>query len=170
MNTSAEIACLTRSPLETQAVAAALVESVKGPTTLALHGDLGSGKTCFVQGLARAIGIDRPVTSPTFIIVNEYKAERPLIHVDLYRLESTREVESLALDEYTEAGGICAVEWAERAGDLLPADAVHVHLANTDRPGERRIRVCFAPASQESAERFRKRLPAAVGKRSEPHG
>ncbi len=169
MSTSAEVECTTRSPQETQAVAAALVASVGRTATLALHGDLGSGKTCFVQGIARALGIARPVTSPTFIIVNEYKSDRPLFHVDLYRLESVREVGSLALDEYTEADGICAVEWAERAGDLLPPGAIHVHFTNTDRPDERRVLVRFADATGKAAERFRQNLPAAIRKSHERH-
>jgi len=143
------------------------VAAVGSRATFALHGDLGSGKTCFVQGVARALGVERPVTSPTFVIMNEYRAQRLLVHVDLYRLESVREVEALALDEYTETDGICAVEWAERAGDLLPADAVHVHFANTDCPDERRIGVRFAPSMSEAAERFRRSLPAAhEGKKS----
>jgi tRNA threonylcarbamoyladenosine biosynthesis protein TsaE len=109
--------------------------------TLALHGDLGSGKTCFVQGLAAALKIARSVTSPTFIIVNEYRGERPLFHIDLYRLNSAGEAAGVGLEEYIEADGITAIEWAERAADILPAETVHISFETAAHQSERRIAI-----------------------------
>lgn len=124
---------------ETWAIAAALAAETPRDAVLALHGEMGAGKTCFVQGLARALGISRPVTSPTFTMVNEYRAPRPLRHIDLYRLGGPEEVAALGFDDYLEADGIVAIEWAERAGDLLPPNVIHVELTPLPNPDERTI-------------------------------
>lgn len=126
---------------DTHALASEIVSRSEGRLVLALHGQLGAGKTCFVQGLAAALGIDRPVTSPTFIIINEYRGERPLYHIDLYRINSPDEALTIGLDDYLDSDGITAIEWAERAGDLLPADAVHIHFESLPEPDSRRIRI-----------------------------
>lgn len=130
---------LSQSPEETWAIAAALLVDVTGSAVLALHGDLGAGKTCFVQGLACALGITQPVTSPTFTIINEYRAARPLYHIDLYRLGGPDEIIALGFDEYLEADGVTAIEWAERAGELLPPSAIHIEFRSLPRPDERSI-------------------------------
>jgi tRNA threonylcarbamoyladenosine biosynthesis protein TsaE len=130
---------VSRSPAATRRLAAELARSLGGRGVIALHGDLGSGKTCFVQGLADALGIRRPITSPTFTIAGEYRGDRSLYHLDLYRLRSPEEMLALGFEEYLEADGITAVEWAERAGDLIPPDAVHVHLEASSRPRERTV-------------------------------
>lgn len=141
MSISSERSVISRSPAQTRRIAAKLLKDLPRRATLALHGDLGSGKTCFVQGLAAALGIRRSVTSPTFIIVNEYKGEWPLFHIDLYRLNSAREAEGVGLEEYTETDGITAVEWAERAGEILPSHTVHIRFETTSNPSERRITI-----------------------------
>ena len=143
MSTSAETVVLSRNPAQTRRAAADLLARLPRRATLALHGDLGRGKTCFVQGLAAAMGIRREVTSPTFIIVNEYKGERPLFHVDLYRLESSRAATGIGLEEYTETEGITAIEWAERAPDILPPNTVHIRFETTPKPSERRITIAI---------------------------
>lgn len=118
---------ITRSPLETQAWAAALLPKLTAGSVLALHGELGSGKTCFVQGLARAMGISQAIWSPTFTIINEYDAKPlPLFHADLYRIHDAHEAEHLGLEEYFDRGGITVIEWAERAEELLPPRAWHI--------------------------------------------
>ncbi|MCK5528659.1 MAG: tRNA (adenosine(37)-N6)-threonylcarbamoyltransferase complex ATPase subunit type 1 TsaE [Kiritimatiellae bacterium] len=119
---------ISNSVDDTWAIAAALVSELPKRSVMALHGDLGAGKTCFVQGMAMALGIDQPVTSPTFTIVNEYHGSRYLCHMDLYRLSGADEVLALGFDEYLEADGIVAVEWAERAEEVFPADAIHVEI------------------------------------------
>lgn len=131
---------VTSSPEETQELAGRILAGLRGHAVLALHGDLGSGKTCFVQGLARALGIERMVTSPTFTIVNEYRAAtRPLYHIDLYRLEPGKDLDMLGLDEYLEGPGITVIEWAERAAGWLPPHTHHIRFDVL--PGEDRRRI-----------------------------
>jgi len=100
----------------------------KSGAVLALHGELGSGKTCFVQGLARALGVRQPVTSPTFTIVNEYRGRCPLVHMDLYRINDPEELLGIDFENFLDTGGITVIEWAERSGDWLPGNAVHIYF------------------------------------------
>lgn len=140
MSISFELTIESRSVGDTHKLARHLLRQVPGPMVLALHGDLGSGKTCFVQGLAAALGIDRPVTSPTFTLVHEYQGTRPLVHVDLYRLRDSLDALMLGMEEYFESGGVVAVEWADRAEDIFPAEAIHLHFETLpDSPHSRRI-------------------------------
>lgn len=87
-------------------------------TILALSGELGAGKTTFVQGLAEGLGAEGPVASPTFVLLNVHKG---LYHFDLYRLKEASDFLALGFDEYFEKGGICAIEWPERIQELLPS-------------------------------------------------
>jgi tRNA threonylcarbamoyladenosine biosynthesis protein TsaE len=130
---------VSRSPEETHRLAAELLQAHPGHTVIALHGDLGSGKTCFVQGLAEAIGVTEPVTSPTFTLVNEYRGERLLTHIDLYRLTDPDEALAMGLEELLESDGITAIEWAERAGDLLPPETLHLRFRTPTTDGHTRI-------------------------------
>ena len=105
---------------------------------IALQGDLGAGKTTFVKGVAQGLGITAAVTSPTYQLVLEYLAEDAarnaghgpvtLYHIDLYRVDSAAELASLALDDFIHGSGVAVVEWAERAGDTLPEDAIRVRI------------------------------------------
>jgi tRNA threonylcarbamoyladenosine biosynthesis protein TsaE len=131
---------ISRSPEETWAWASRLLGTPPAPCVIALHGELGAGKTCWVRGLARALGIDRPITSPTFTLVNEYRGTHALVHMDLYRIRSPDELLDLGFEEYLDAGGVIAVEWAEKAGDLMPPGAWHVRLEPAG-PDERRITI-----------------------------
>lgn len=119
----------THTPEQTEQAAAELARTLPPAAVVALHGELGSGKTCFVRGLARACGVRQAITSPTFTVVNEYRGDRPFAHIDLYRIGSADEALALGLDEYIEGGGITAVEWPDCVADLLPAGAVHVYLS-----------------------------------------
>jgi tRNA threonylcarbamoyladenosine biosynthesis protein TsaE len=100
---------------------------------VALFGALGSGKTRFVQGVCEGIGSDSAASSPTFTLVHEYRGGRmPVYHFDLYRIRTTRELIDLAIEEYLDGDGVCLIEWAEHAQDLLPArrfDVVFKHGA-----------------------------------------
>lgn len=87
-----------------------------------LVGNLGAGKTCLTQGIARGLGISEYTMSPSFVIVREYQGRLPLYHIDLYRLENIAEIADLGLDEYFFGGGVSVVEWADRAMELLPED------------------------------------------------
>ncbi len=123
---------LSKSVADTHALAGRIA-AVLGPgAVLALHGELGSGKTCFVQGLARALGVTQAVQSPTYTLVNEYAGSLPLYHIDLYRIRDEQDALNLGIDEYLYGGGITAIEWAERAANILPAAAWHIRF----RPGQ----------------------------------
>ena len=111
---------------DTKRIASDLAQTLADCTVLALHGELGSGKTVFVKGLAAALGIAETITSPTFTMINEYEGRKPLCHMDLYRIVNPDELLSLGLDEYFERPGVTAIEWAEKAGNLLPGHAIHV--------------------------------------------
>ncbi len=119
----------TASAEETRRAAATLCVRLRPGAVLALHGDLGAGKTCFVQGLAEALDCEGPVTSPTFSLLHEYPGAITLYHADLYRMENANEVQRAGLMEYLDAGGILAIEWAERAAPLLPADTIHIRFS-----------------------------------------
>jgi tRNA threonylcarbamoyladenosine biosynthesis protein TsaE len=148
MNISRDRVIISCGPEDTWQSAAELVGSIEKQaadkeinTVLALHGNLGSGKTCFVQGLAMAMGISQAVTSPTFTIVNEYKGRLPLYHIDLYRLQNAEEAMGFGFEEYLEATGITAVEWAERAGDLIPETAIHINFETLPEADTRKITI-----------------------------
>ena len=111
---------LTNSPAETEKVGAALGSILQPGTVLAYRGDLGAGKTAFTRGLARGLGCDEIVTSPTYTIVNEYLSGRiPLFHFDMYRLASSDDLWDIGWEDYLERGGVCAVEWSENVADAL---------------------------------------------------
>lgn len=94
---------------------------IKQPMPIALIGDLGCGKTAFVQGLARGLDVpaDYYITSPTFTLINEYPGRLPLFHVDLYRLDTVGDLEDIGLDELLQDRGVLAIEWADRLADSL---------------------------------------------------
>lgn len=122
----------SRSAADTRALAAQLAATITPGTVLALTGDLGTGKTHFVQGLAAALGYPGPVTSPTFTLIHEYPGGRlPLAHIDLYRLDTAEEALRIGLDETLDSGGITAIEWADKFPELIPADAIWIHLRHT---------------------------------------
>lgn len=115
----------------------------RGGAVIALHGDLGAGKTTFVQFLAAALGVSRPVTSPTFTLVGEYAlpSGRTLAHMDLYRLDEGADLESIGFDDYLRSGAIVAIEWAERAEGSLPPDTIRMYIdCDGADPSKRHIR------------------------------
>ena len=111
---------ITNSPIETEKLGAALSKILTPGTVIAYRGDLGAGKTAFTRGLARGLGVNDPVTSPTYTIVNEYLGGRmPLFHFDMYRLHSADDLWDIGWEDYLERGGVCAVEWSENVADAL---------------------------------------------------
>jgi tRNA threonylcarbamoyladenosine biosynthesis protein TsaE len=128
-------------PAGTQAVAAAIARTLLPGDVLLLDGDLGAGKTTFTQGLARAMGVADPVTSPTFTLVRSYPTSFgvELIHADVYRLEGLGDIVSLGLPEMLESGAVAAIEWGERAAPALGPDHLDVRLTLTDAEGERLV-------------------------------
>ena len=122
---------ITHSERETEEAGAALARRVPDGTVVAMYGELGSGKTAFVRGMARGMGIDCRVSSPTFTIVNEYEGERTLIHFDMYRLGSADELYGIGWDDYLDRGAVCAVEWSERVEDAFDGTEYTVALRKT---------------------------------------
>ena len=120
----------TTSPDETEAVAARFAALLPEGALVALYGDLASGKTCFVRGIASAFSNAEEVSSPTFTLINEYAGARTLYHLDLYRLTSADELADLGVEDVFEGNGVCLVEWAERAGSFLPARRVDIRFAH----------------------------------------
>lgn len=129
----------------TVALARALGARCGPGTVFALHGDLGAGKTRFAQGLALALGVDEPVCSPTFTIINEHVGHHGarFVHMDLYRLTDEAEVEDLGFEELLERATQVVIEWPERAGALLPVDTVHVWIEPGSTETHRRIRIAI---------------------------
>jgi len=118
----------TDSPDATRAVAAALGELLVAGDVILLVGDLGAGKTAFAQGLALGLGIDEPVTSPTFTIVQEYAGRLPLAHVDVYRLDRVQDLYDLGFDELVDGNGVTVVEWGDLVEQSVPADHLVVRI------------------------------------------
>ena len=132
---------ISNSVEETERLGAQLAARLPAGSLVALSGDLGAGKTAFVRGMARGLGITGRVTSPTFTIVNEYEgADRPLFHFDLYRLEDADELFDIGWEDYLARGGICAVEWSERAPEAMEG-AVRVDIRQNGQDGQRVLEI-----------------------------
>lgn len=122
------------------------VGSILGPgDVLCLSGDLGTGKTAFVNGVARSLGITSYITSPTFTIVNEYQGKFPLYHFDVYRISGSDEMFDIGFEEYINSEGITVIEWGEIIGDILPPELIKVNIRKNLKKGldVREIEVCF---------------------------
>ena len=132
----------TKTPAETETVGETLAATLCPGAVVAFTGDLGAGKTAFVRGLARGLGINERVTSPTFTIVNEYEGGRlPLFHFDMYRLSSSDELFDIGWEDYLARGGVCAVEWSENVDDALEGAVIRVDIRRGESDGERIITV-----------------------------
>jgi tRNA threonylcarbamoyladenosine biosynthesis protein TsaE len=120
---------ITSSPDATRALGAEVAALARAGDIFVLAGELGTGKTVFVQGFARGLGVDEPVTSPTFILVRPYRGRRlTLLHADLYRLEELNEVNDLDLLEQLEGRAVACIEWGEFARPVLPANLLEVRF------------------------------------------
>ena len=122
---------ISKSEAQTEAAGAAFAKTLPNGAVVALYGDLGAGKTAFVRGMARGLGITARVSSPTFTIVNEYAGARELFHFDMYRLESADELFDIGWEDYLRRGGICAVEWSENVADAFEGDEITVKITKT---------------------------------------
>jgi tRNA threonylcarbamoyladenosine biosynthesis protein TsaE len=145
-------------PEDTRAVGEAIGGLLRAGDVVALTGDLGAGKTTFVQGAAVALGVDQPVLSPTFTLVREYRGVVPVHHVDVYRLERLQDVVDLGFDEMLEGDAVVFVEWGDAIDALLPDDRLDVEI---DIPGEaagRTIRI--GPAGEAWVARWPSLLAA----------
>ena len=111
---------------------------LKAGDIVALHGDLGAGKTSLTKGVALALGITEDVTSPTYTIVSEYYGKLPLYHMDMYRIEGIEEFEMLGVDDLIFGQGVCLIEWSERIAEYLPEDCKSVTIRILEN-GERKL-------------------------------
>lgn len=127
----------TNNETETEAAGAGFARDLPDGTVVALYGDLGAGKTAFVRGMARGMGLGARVSSPTFTIVNEYLGERELYHFDMYRLESAGELFDIGWEDYLGRGGICAVEWSENVEAAFEGDERVVRIEKTTDTGRK---------------------------------
>jgi tRNA threonylcarbamoyladenosine biosynthesis protein TsaE len=128
------------SVAETEAVAADLARTLRGGECVALHGDLGAGKTQFVRGLVRGLGGNpRAVSSPTFVLLNVYETARLTVyHLDAYRVTGAEDFEAVGFTELLEQGGVVVVEWAARVKELLPEERINITISPL---GEHRRRI-----------------------------
>lgn len=122
---------LTHSEAETEQAGADFARALPDGKVVAMYGELGSGKTAFVRGMARGMGIDCRVSSPTFTIVNEYLGARELIHFDMYRLASADELWDIGWEDYLARGAVCAVEWSENVEGAFYGDEIRVVFEKT---------------------------------------
>ena len=133
---------VTHSREETAALGGRLADALKTGRVVAFTGDLGAGKTAFVSGMARALGVEERVTSPTFTIVNEYEGGRlPLFHFDMYRLGGADELFHIGWEDYLSRGGVCAVEWSENVAEAIEDGAVRVSIVRGDGDNDRIIAI-----------------------------
>lgn len=119
---------ITKSEQETEQLGKSFAEKLPGSSVVAMYGDLGAGKTAFVRGMAKGLGLDCRVSSPTFTIVNEYLGQRELIHFDMYRLSSADELFEIGWEDYLNRGAVCAVEWSENVQDAFFGDEIRVRI------------------------------------------
>ena len=133
----------TKSVEETERLGEALANALVPGAVVAFTGDLGAGKTAFVRGMARGLGISQRVTSPTFTMVNEYEGGKlPLFHFDMYRLGSSQELFDIGWEDFLRRGGVCAVEWSENVSDALEEeDCTWVEIRRGREENERRITI-----------------------------
>jgi tRNA threonylcarbamoyladenosine biosynthesis protein TsaE len=138
---------ISHSEQETEDLGARLSSGLPGGSVVAMYGDLGSGKTAMVRGMAQGLGLNARVSSPTFTIVNEYLGEIPLFHFDMYRLGDADELFEIGWEDYIQRGGICAVEWSENVEEAFYSDTVRVYFEKIDDT-TRRIRIEFPEDEQ----------------------
>ena len=124
---------ISKSPSDTKNIASQIAKGLNGGEVIAFFGNLGMGKTCFVNGLADGLGFKGEVSSPTFAIINEYLGGRlPLYHFDMYRVTDWNDLYSTGYFEYMESGGVLAVEWAENIENALPENVIKITIKRID--------------------------------------
>ena len=131
---TAKMTVISRNPKETFLIGKIIGQTLMGKDVVALVGDLGTGKTCLTQGIARGLGVpdEYQITSPSFTLINEYQGRVMLYHFDLYRISRAREIDDMGYEEYLFGEGVSVVEWADRVEDILPDDALFVSINYTD--------------------------------------
>jgi tRNA threonylcarbamoyladenosine biosynthesis protein TsaE len=143
--TDNSLAITSDSASATESIGERLGRAVRAGDVLYLSGELGAGKTCFVRGLARGLDSADRVTSPTFVLVNEYRGRERLLHVDLYRLGEADGIDEFGLRDDAEQA-VLAIEWPERGEGSLPAPTLSIYFSHAERPGVRQLRMFAASA------------------------
>jgi tRNA threonylcarbamoyladenosine biosynthesis protein TsaE len=141
----------SHSPEQTQLLGSYLGELAQRGDVFLLVGDLGTGKTCLAQGIARGMGIKDYAFSPSFVIIREYYGRFTLYHVDLYRLDHIEEIADLGLEEYLYGNGICLVEWAEKGRQVLPQSNLLITLNYVSASETQRV-ICCKPQGKRYLE------------------
>ena len=145
---------ISRSPEDTQKLAAELGKRVRDGLVLCLRGELGAGKTCFVQGLTAALGVREPAVSPTYNLMNIYEGRRTVYHFDLYRLASEEELEEIGFYEYAEdTDCVVLIEWPDRFTESLPENYIMLDMEKLSE-GERERRLTFTLQGEKFAALF----------------
>lgn len=129
---------ISKSESETEALGERFARDLPGGSVVALYGNLGAGKTAFVRGMARGMGLQCRVSSPTFTIANEYLGSRELIHFDMYRLSSADELFDIGWEDYLARGAVCVVEWSENVEDAFDGSEYRITIEKLSA-GERKI-------------------------------
>lgn len=119
---------ISKNEQDTERIGSEFAAGLPAGTVVAMYGDLGAGKTAFVRGMARGMGLNCRVSSPTFTIVNEYLGERELIHFDMYRLSDAEELFDIGWEDYLNRGAVCAVEWSEKVQDAFFGNEIVVRI------------------------------------------
>lgn len=133
------VCAATSGVAHTRQLAAAVAELARAGDVVLLAGDLGAGKTAFSQGFGSALGVDEPITSPTFTLVNRYEGRLPLYHLDVYRLERLEEVADLGMAEFLDEGAVMLIEWGDTIAPVLPADFLEIRITLGDDDDDRRF-------------------------------
>ncbi len=158
---------LTKSAAETDRLGRAIGRSVQGGEVVALYGELGSGKTALVRGLAAGLGASpHAVSSPTFVLIHEYHGRVRLAHADLYRLDSAAELPHIGLSDYEDGRTVIAIEWADKAGEELPDDRLDVYLRHQGPTAREIVLRPTGPQARRLLARMRMQSVSARRRRS----
>ncbi|MGI5977052.1 MAG: tRNA (adenosine(37)-N6)-threonylcarbamoyltransferase complex ATPase subunit type 1 TsaE [Candidatus Limivicinus sp.] len=136
---------ITENEKETELLAERFARKLPDSTVVAMYGELGAGKTAFVRGMAKGMGLECRVSSPTFTIVNEYLGQRELIHFDMYRLSGADELFDIGWEDYLSRGAVCAVEWSENVQDAFTGDE---YVVKIEKLGETRRKISIREGKQ----------------------
>ena len=158
---SAELVLVSRTPLQTKQLAATVAGALRPGDVVALTGELGAGKTCFVQGAAQALGVTERVTSPSFVLRREYEGHMPILHMDIYRLETLQEIVDIGYEEVFDNSRVTFIEWGDAMSPLLPHDHLELEFrlppadpAAADAPGEEDRHIVVRPRGEDWLRRL----------------
>ena len=148
---------ITNSVDETEAFAAGMAKKLSTPVVVAFFGGLGMGKTAFTRGLAKGLGLNCEVTSPTFALVHEYCGKTTLYHFDMYRINGFDDLYSTGFFDYLDSGAVLAVEWSENIENILPENTLKIEFLRGENDGERILRMSGDSREQEKTSGLKPR-------------